>query len=76
MTTSHGTFLQLVSDSEKVFNLIIINVIESGISLHAATKIHLKMGCQDHYDDLYCDITLCLAININLIALCEIGPKI
>ncbi len=38
------------------------------------------MNCQYYHSDLYCDITLCLAITIDLqlrstLALCEIGPS-
>ncbi len=50
-------------------------------STSQGTKIRLKMSCQDYRYDLYCDITLCLAIKTDLhlrsmLALCEVEPEI
>ncbi len=33
-------------------------------SISRSTKIHLKMTCQIHHSELYCDIMLCLATKI------------
>ena len=46
-----------------------------------STKILLKMGCQYHHRDWYCDITLCLAIKIELqlrpiSTLCELANRL
>ncbi len=49
-------------------------------SISKSTKTHLEMSCQYHHSDLYCDITLCLAMKIDLqlgsiLAFCGIEPR-
>ncbi len=50
------------------------NIVPRGLDFTKHIDSSYNMSFQYYHSDLYCEITLCLAVKINCIALCEIHP--